>query len=43
MPLHLASANNHLSIVNMLIDFGADMAAKNKDGHTALELSKLLI
>ena len=39
-PLHLASSNNHLSIVNLILDIGVtDFSAKNKDGHTALELS----
>ena len=41
-PLHLASANNHLSIVNLIIDVAVgliDFGAKNKEGHTALELS----
>ena len=41
-PLHLASSNNHLSIVNLIIDVAVgviDFGAKNKEGHTALELS----
>jgi ankyrin repeat protein len=41
-PLHLASAFNHLSIVNLIIDIGVgvlDFGAKNKEGHSALELS----
>ncbi len=37
--LHLASNNGHISIVNVLIDVGANMNAKNMDGFTALELS----
>ncbi len=41
-PLHLASANNHLSIVNLILDISVgsiDFGVKNKNGHTALELS----
>ena len=38
-PLHLASEKGHLSIVNILIDMGADMNAKNKDENNPLELS----
>jgi ankyrin repeat protein len=38
-PLHLASSNGHLSIVNILIEHGVDTSGKNKDGSTPLEIS----
>lgn len=38
-PLILAAVNGHLSIVDILLEYGADLNAKNKQGSTALELS----
>ena len=38
-PLHLASANGHLSIVNLLLEHEAQLNTKNRNGSTALELS----
>jgi ankyrin repeat protein len=38
MPLHLASANGHLEVVQFLVEqCGADMHAKNSDQYTALD------
>ena len=37
--LHLASKYGHLHIVNILLEYGADMSLKNKDNNNALELS----
>jgi ankyrin repeat protein len=37
--LHLTAQNGHLSIVNLLLDYGADIYAKNDNNNTALELS----
>ena len=37
--LHLAASYGHLSIVSLLIEYGIDIISKNRDGHTALELS----
>lgn len=38
-PLHLASSNGNLGIVNLLLEHDAQLNVKNKDGNTALELS----
>lgn len=38
-PLILASLNGNLSIVEILLEFGADLNAKNRQNSTALELS----
>lgn len=38
-PLILAAVNGHLSIVEILLEYGADLNAKNRQGSTALELS----
>ncbi|GEM_PF-1360648 len=38
-PLHLASANNHLDMVETLLTKGANMASKTDSGHTAVELA----
>lgn len=38
-PLILAAVNGHLSIVEILLEHGADLNAKNRQGSTALELS----
>jgi ankyrin repeat protein len=37
--LHLASQNGHLSIVEVLLEYGANINARNKEGNTALEIS----
>lgn len=38
-PLHLASLNGHLRIVHILVEHGANLNLKNKEGNTALEIS----
>lgn len=38
-PLILAAVNGNLSIVEILLEYGADLNAKNRQGSTALELS----
>jgi ankyrin repeat protein len=38
-PLHLASENGHLSIVNILLYYGIELNTKNKNNKSALELS----
>jgi ankyrin repeat protein len=37
--LHLASKHGHLHVVNLLLEYGADMNLKNKEFNNALELS----
>jgi ankyrin repeat protein len=38
MPLHEAARNEHLDIVKILLEKGADINARNKDDQTPLEL-----
>ncbi|CAG8693656.1 10528_t:CDS:2, partial [Acaulospora morrowiae] len=35
-PLHRASANNHLNVVNLLLSYGADPRLQDSDGQTSL-------
>ena len=39
-PLHLAAANNNLDALKALIAQGADVAAANNEGKTALSLAQ---
>lgn len=39
-PLHLAVINNDISSVKLLVESGADINQKNKEGYTPLDLSK---
>jgi len=38
-PLHYASGNGHLSVVEYLVNQKADINAKNKDGKTPMVLA----
>jgi ankyrin repeat protein len=38
-PLHLATENGHASIVNILLEHGIDVCAKNEENMTALDVS----
>jgi Ankyrin repeats (many copies)/Ankyrin repeat len=38
-PLHLASNHGHMKTTRMLIDHGADVSARNKNGQTPLHLA----
>mmetsp|Transcript_26164 Transcript_26164/g.26400 ORF Transcript_26164/g.26400 Transcript_26164/m.26400 type:complete len:233 (+) Transcript_26164:197-895(+) len=38
-PIHIASQNGHLNLVEMLIEKGADVNLKNKKGNTALHMA----
>ena len=39
-PLHLAALKGHLSIVQMLVEYGADLSLKNMDGLTPLGVAE---
>ncbi len=39
-PLHLAILENDLSIIKLLIEYGADINLKNKNGCTALDVAR---
>ena len=38
-PLHYAAKFGHVAVLNLLIDFGADIFATDKDGNTAMNLA----
>jgi ankyrin repeat protein len=40
MPLHKAAKNEHLYIVQILLEKGANINARNKDDQTRLELAE---
>jgi ankyrin repeat protein len=40
-PLHLASQNGHVEVVQVLLECGADSSAQNKDGSTPLHWASL--
>ena len=39
-PLHIASANGHKAVAELLISSGADLNAKNEDGETPLDYAE---
>ena len=40
-PLHLASSSGHIKVTQMLIKYGADVTAQDKNGETPLHLASL--
>jgi len=38
-PLHVAASHGHLEIINLLLEYDADVTLKNNDGITAEELA----
>lgn len=38
-PLHVAASHGHLEIINLLLEYDADVTLKNNDGVTAEELA----
>lgn len=40
-PLHFAMSQNRYDVLDLLIELGADLESKDKDGHTALETAML--
>ena len=39
-PLHFAADKGHLAFVRLLLDHGADVSAKDRDGRTSLDLAE---
>lgn len=40
-PLHIAAEKNHIAMVALLLENGADPCAKNRDGYTPIDLAVL--
>lgn len=42
-PLHLASAHNHLEVIPLLLQAGANCRVKNNDGQTSEQLGSTAV